>query len=120
MNGIKYHRLKGRFSKEQVVQATGICRVMLDWLEADQEHLRNCRFYMALAKFYGVFVEELLAEYPENALSPGDQYIRASAVDPRNCVEAWRREHNLNYLQVAQTLGLKTRESGRTVCKKQS
>ena len=101
MNGIKYHRLKGRFSKEQVVQATGICRVMLDWLEADQEHLRNCRFYMALVKFYGVFVEELLAEYPENALSPGDQYIRASAVDPRNCVEAWRREHNLNYLQVA-------------------
>ena len=68
---MKYHRLKGRFSKKQVVQATGICRVMLDWLEADQEHLRNCRFYMALAKFYGVFVEELLAEYPENALSPG-------------------------------------------------
>lgn len=115
---MKYHRLKGRFSKEQVVQATGICRVMLDRMEADQEHLRNCRFYMALAKFYGVFVEELLAEYPENALSPGDQYIRISAVDPRNCVEAWRREHNLNCLQVAQTLGLKTRESGRTVCKK--
>lgn len=47
---MKYHRLKGRFSKEQVVQATGICRVMLDRLEADRKHLRNCRFYMTLAK----------------------------------------------------------------------
>lgn len=117
MNGMKYFRLKGHFSKEQVVQVTGVSQVVLDQMEMEQEHTRNCLFYMALAKFYGVFVEDLLAEYPEETLTPGDQYVRKSTVDPRNCVEAWRREHYLNYLQVAQTLGLKTRESGRVVCK---
>jgi len=114
---MKYFRLKGHYTKAHVCESTGISAIMLDRMEADTEHTRNCRFYMALAKFYGVFVEELLAEYPEKALTQSDQHVRVSTVDGRNCVEAWRRARNLNYMQVAQTLGLKTRESGRTVCR---
>lgn len=117
MNGMKYYRLKGRFCKEQVIQATGICRSFLDELEEDTEHVHSCKYYMALAKFYGVFVEELLAVYPDDAVEPGDQYVRPSSVDPCNCLEAWRRAHNLNYEQVAERLGLGGRKAGRQACK---
>ena len=56
-------------------------------MEVEQEHTQNCHFYMALASFYGAFVEIFLWEYSEEALTPGDRYVRESTVDQRNCVE---------------------------------
>ena len=117
MNGIQYYRLKGRCSKEQVCKVTGLCRPLLDKLEEETEHLNSCKYYMALAQFFDVRVEELLADYDDDTIELGDQYVRPSCIDNRNCLEAWRLERNLKYEQVAELLGLSSREGGRQACK---
>ena len=118
MNGILYYRLKQHRARQHLADLTGISFPTLKDMETETQFTRPCSYYMRLAAALGVSVEDLIADYPESLLSPGDHFVRTeSSSHPNNSIANYRREKNLNFEQLATLLGLAERECARVVCK---
>lgn len=118
MNGILFYRRKQHKTRIHVANLAGICEPTVKRLEEEIDLQTPCSYYMKLADALGVTVEELIAEYPESLLLPGDHFVRESAsCHPENALANYKLEHNLNFDQLAKLLGLAARECARVACR---
>ena len=118
MNGMQFYRKKRRITRKQVACLTNICESTIKKMEEATEHTMPCSYYISMSDVLGVPVEELIAEYPESLLLPGDHYVRDEASShPENVIANYKKAHNLNFKQLANLLGLASRECARVVCK---
>lgn len=118
MNGILFFRKKQHRTRKHVADLAGLCEPTVKKMEHATERIWPCWYYMALAEVLGVHVEELIAEYPDSMLLPGDHFVRESVTcHPENTLAGFKKAHNLNFEQMAVLLGLGSREAARRACR---
>ena len=98
---------------------TGFTSVMIDASHLSfEENIAITKKVCELAHPLGVSVEELIAQYPDSLLLPGDHFVReAASCHPANAIANYKKAHNLNFDQLADLLGLAARECARVVCR---
>jgi transcriptional regulator with XRE-family HTH domain len=117
MNGMLFYRRKQRRTRKEVAELANLCETTVKKMEEATEHTMPCSFYIAMSDALDVPVEELIAQYPDSLLLPGDHFVRESAsCHPMNALANYKKEHNLNFEQLAELLGLAARECARVVC----
>lgn len=120
MNGIKFWRLKRRMSYAELARRSNCSYDAISHLEKGIGDSTSYLFLLRLADALGVTLDDLLDEYPEDALSPGDhpaaRYTAQMALNP---VGRYCREHNISLPQYAQMAGVRSRQAARRVWTKQ-
>lgn len=120
MNGVAFYRRKRQYSREKLAELAGICKDTIRNYELRGiTDFSEVESLLALAKALDVSLDELVAEHDERELSTVDRTVRPSNIDsPRNCVSNYRRAKNLRYQELADLLGLASREGARHACRR--
>ena len=117
MTALKYIMGKNHWSIKALADASGMSMGGIRSLMDDTEHKCYIHHYIAVARQLHVTLDELMATYPDDALVPGDHYEWPYRSDKCvNCVEQYRRSHNLNLSELAPMIGITTREGARLNC----
>ena len=118
MNGMLFYRKKQRRTRKEVAELANLCETTVKKMEEATAHTMPCNFYISMSDALGVSVEELIAQYPDSLLLPGDHFVReAASCHPANAIANYKKAHNLNFDQLADLLGLAARECARVVCR---
>lgn len=118
MTGVRYWRMKFHLSEETLSKKSDVSVVRIRGMEAgylDDVELKN---YIRIADTLEVSIADLWAEYPEDALEPGDrvQSNTRTRTENINCFGVYRQEKNLSLQQLANMFGITSRERARQVC----
>ena len=119
MNGFKVYRLKKHYSRKELATMVDVpeCQILL----CEKDALKiNLKVAIRMAKVLDVTVDELLSNYDEEELSISDRVTRRQghvAQHPANSIGVYRRAENLSYQQLADILGIGSRQGAQKVCR---
>lgn len=118
MSGFRYWRHKRRLTLQELAQAAGCAPAFLILQERKANLSASSALVASVAGALDVTMEELFQEYPEEALEAGDHHGNRSRVGgrPLNAVGRYRLAHNLTYRELADRLGVTSRQSAQALC----
>lgn len=122
MTGVEYYRRKRGLTQPALSAMSGICVMTIQNYEHKGVPGRtSVTMLLNLSDALGVTLDELLAEYDERELTTRDRSKRKSYIDsPRNAVSNYRVAHNLRFQELADRLGVGSREAARVICKRET
>ena len=121
MFGLEYHRRRAHLKPIEVAKTADVNYETIIRLEKHLPLSTPCDTIYALASALKVPMEEIIREYPADALSAGDHPPTKSRTEnPANCLSRYRQEKNLTFQELAKRLGNHTRESGRLACARET
>ena len=122
MTSVEYHRRKHGLSQSTLAAKTGISVMTIQ----NYEHggipgHTSVTPLLNLADALGVTLDELLLEHDGAELTSKDRTRHRSYIDsPCNAVSNYRIAHNLRFQELADRLGVGSRESARVICKRKT
>ena len=120
MTSVEYHRRKNGLSQSALAAKSGLSEMTIQ----NYEHHgipghTSVTPLLNLADELGVTLDELLLEHDAKELTSKDRTRSNSYIDsPRNAVSNYRIAHNLRFQELADRLGVGSRESARVVCRR--
>jgi len=120
MTSVEYHRRKNGLSQSALAAKSGLSEMTIQ----NYEHggipgHTSVTPLLNLADALGVTLDELLTEHDGSELTTKDRSKRKSCIDsPCNAVSNYRIAHNLRFQELADRLGVGSRESARVICKR--
>lgn len=121
MNGIRYWRLKRRMTYTDLARKAGCT---LDTIRRLEEHIgsnTSSALLLRIANALDVTVDELLMEYPEDAITLGDHPTGkyTMALSRLNPVGRYCREHNISLPEYAALTGKRSKQAAQRTWTKQ-
>ena len=118
MNGMKYHMYFDHLSVQEVAERSGICRDRVLRFCHNIPEGTSMKVLYRLACAMDVTVDELVREYPDSAMAPGDHpAVQAKRTDKAmNALGVYRRRKNLTYDEFTALLGLRSRQATYVKC----
>ena len=120
MTGVEYFRRKCGLTRPALSAKSGLCVATL--MNYEQKGIPDhtpVTPLLNLADAFGITLDALLAGYDGSDLTTTDRAKRHSKISsPRNAVSNYRIAHNLRYQELADRLGVGSRESARVVCRR--
>ena len=118
MNGVKFFRLKHKLSRGELFERSGVqVQRILHYendIPIDKMDVAKLR---RLADALDTTVGALIQEYDDSLLNPGDRYQRPSkSLNGQNVIARYRRMENLSLEQLAERMGVLSREHARQLC----
>lgn len=118
ITGIEYHRRRQRLSKQVLAKISClslhvIARVTNAY---DKPYNSPMGVYIALSDAMGVAVDDLYVMHEVSELGDGDRVQYASKPTRCNCLDVYRLEQGLSYQQLANRLGMQSRQGGQQAC----
>ena len=122
MTGVAYFRRKRGLTRPALAALSGVTMQTIQNYEKDGIPDRALvSVLLNLADSLGVTLDELLAEHDESDLTTRDRSKRKSYIDsPHNAVSNYRIAHNLRFQELADRLGVGSREAARVICKRET
>ena len=120
MTSVEYHRRKHGLSQSTLAAKTGISVMTIQ----NYEHggipgHTSVTPLLNLADALGVTLDELLLERDAKELTSKDRTRHRSYINsPRNAVSNYRIAHTLRFQELADRLGVGSRESARVICRR--
>ena len=119
MNGIRYFRKKNKLAIYELSELSHVCKPTIHSLEKAIQPTTTLSTYLRLADALGVTLDELLDDYDPALLKDGDRHAYIGRQKPpRNPIAVYRREENLSLQQMADRMGVGSREWARRICDK--
>ena len=117
MNGIRYFRKKNKLAVFELSELSHVSKPTIHNLEESINPATTLSIYLRLAEALGVTLDELLDDYDPALLKDGDRYPYPAKQKPaRNSIAVYRRTENLSLQQLADRMGVSSREWARRVC----
>lgn len=120
MIGLTYHRRRQQMTVTRLSELSGVTKESIRKYEKEGigEGAPTITL-LALADALKITVDDLLRENDGEKLTTVDRATRPSNIhSPGNAVYNYRIAHNLRYQELADLLGLASRESARVVCQR--
>lgn len=122
MTGVEFFRRKLGLTQPQLSVLSGICVMTIQNYEhkgiSDHSPVSPL---LNLADTLGVTLDELLAAHDASELTTMDRIKYRSAIDsPHNAVNNYRVANNLRFQELAERLGVGSREAARVVCRRET
>ena len=122
MTGVEYYRRKCGLTRLALSAKSGLCVATL--MNYEQKGIPDhtpVTPLLNLADAFGITLDALLAGYDGSDLTTTDRAKRHSKISsPRNAVSNYRIAHNLRYQELADLLGVGSREAARVICKRET
>ena len=122
MTGVEYFRRKCGLTRPALSARSGLCVATL--MNYEQKGIPDhtpVTPLLNLADAFGITLDALLAGYDGSDLTTTDRAKRHSKISsPRNAVSNYRIAHNLRYQELADRLGVGSREAARVICKRET
>ena len=120
MNGIYYWRKKSGLTVSELAELSGLSTTSIRKLEKQISTSTTLSIYMMIADALGKSVDQLLETYDPHTLNAGESRRKSSrrALDG-NMIALYCRRENLSYQQLADRLGVTSRERARQLCRAQ-
>ena len=110
MTGVEYYRRKCGLTRPALSAKSGLCVATL--MNYEQRGIPD---------HTPITLDALLASYEGSDLTTQDRAKRSSSIrSPRNAVSNYRIAHNLRYQELADRLGVGSREAARVICKRET
>lgn len=118
MNGVKFFRLKHKLSRPELFERSGVQVQRILHYENDLPiDKMDVATLCKLASALDTTLSSLIQEYDDALLSPGDRYQRPSkSLNGQNTIARYRRMENLSLEQLAERMGVQSREHARQLC----
>ena len=119
MNGVKYHRLLSGTKIATLAEITGLSVGTVKNMQRPNKANRvSASSYSKVANVLNVPIDELLKEgYPESGVGVHIRALYPSRTgNVRNHIFIYRKEKNMSCQQLADILGLTSRERARQLC----
>lgn len=117
MNGIRYFRKKNKLAIYELSKLSHVCKPTIHSLEEAIQPTTALNIYLRLADALGVTLDELLDDYEPSLLKDGDRHTdRRNSKLPRNPIASYRMAENLTLQQLANRMGVTSREWARRIC----
>ena len=118
MNGIRFFRQKNKLAIYELSQLAQVSAPTIRALEKKIQPNTSLTVYLRLSDALAITIDELLDDYDPSLLKAGDRhaYAPAKAKPARNPIAVYRRDENLSLQQLADRLGVTSREWARRVC----
>lgn len=117
MYGAELIRRRMHLQKQVVADAVGITTTTLKLLEEEVPGSMSLYIYLSLAEYYGVTIDDLLEEYPDDAAGLGAHPPTESGREQEtNCLTWYRRAYNLSFHELATLLGKNHRYFANKAC----
>lgn len=112
MNGLRYWRLKRRMSYTVLAKESGVSGSTIHNLEESLEHVYSDRL-VRLADALDITVDDLVREYPEDSVGPGDHPKLKYTMDEDrlNPVGRFCRLHNISLPEYTTLAGKKSKQA---------
>lgn len=122
MNGIRFYRQKNRLAICELSQLAQVSAPVIRALEKKIQPNTALSIYLRLSDALGVTIDELLDDCDPALLKDGDRhaYATSKAKPACNAIAVYRRDENLSLQQLADRLGVTSREWARRVCDSKS
>ncbi len=122
MNGIRFYRQKNRLAICELSQLAQVSAPVIRSLEKKIQPNTALSIYLRLTDALGITLDELLDDYDPALLKDGDRHAhaRTKSKPARNPIAVYRRDENLSLQQLADRLGVTSREWARRVCDSKS
>ena len=119
MNGIRFGRMKQRKSYTALGKDAHCSPSTVSHLEENIGENTSVALLLRLSDALDMTLDELMDDYPEDALGPGDHpTAKYTAEVALNAVGRYCRSHNISLPQYARMAGIKSRQSARRVWSK--
>lgn len=118
MIGVEFYRRKARLSRPELAEKAGIPLASVISLENNDRRSSRFVLYVAVSDALGIPVDELLGEYDEATLLPGDHRVcknKNHGAPTTNCIAEYRRVENLSLDQLGSLLGI-SRQMAHKLC----
>ena len=117
INGMLYWRKKRRLTAAELAEQAGLSCATILGLEHEIRLSTSLTVYKSVADALGVTVEMLLKDYDSCELKDGENRRKKTRREFGNsAVAVYCEKHNLTYSQLADRLGLTSRERARQLC----
>ncbi|MCR5137171.1 MAG: helix-turn-helix domain-containing protein [Oscillospiraceae bacterium] len=117
INGIKFFRQKNRINNAQLAERAGVSVATIIKLEKKIDKKTKLSTCKAIADALGVSIEMLLDNYDESDLLDGDNRRTSKRKEFGSSeIAVYCSKHNLTFQQLADRLGMKSRERARQLC----
>lgn len=114
MLGIKYYRLMENRTQEDMAAMLGIGAPLYISLEKDKDTPHKASLYIDLSRIFGVSVDDLIKEYPDEMLASKHNAIPKQRV-PVNSIGVYLQVNNHTLRSMGCLLGV-SYESVRVIC----
>ena len=122
MTGVEYFRRKCGLSRPMLSAKSGLCVATL--MNYEQKGIPDhtpVSPLLNLADALGITLDALLDSYDGSDLTTVDRVKRHSKIgSPGNAVSNYRIAHNLRYQELADRLGVSSRQSAQVICKRRA
>lgn len=117
MNGIRYFRKKNKLAVYELSELSHVSAPTIHSLESTIQPTTALSIYLRLADTLGVTLDELLDDYDPTLLKDGDRHTYCgNTKPPRNPIAVYRMAENLTLQQLADRMGVTSREWARRIC----
>lgn len=117
MNGIRFWRLKRHMSYAALCKAANCSYGTIRRLEEEIADSTSSALLLRLADALGVTLDQLVMDYPADAVSWGDHPVPKRTSDkPLNTVGRYCRHHNLTLTELARLLGKRSKQAAQHTC----
>ena len=122
MTGVEYYRRKCGLTRPALSAKSGLCvATLMNYEQRGIPDHTPVSPLLNLADALGITLDALLANYEGGDLTTQDRAKRSSSIrSPRNAVSNYRIAHNLRYQELADRLGVGSREAARVICKRET
>ena len=122
MTGVEYYRRKCGLTRPALSAKSGLCvATLMNYEQRGIPDHTPVSPLLNLADALGITLDALLASYEGSDLTTQDRAKRSSSIrSPRNAVSNYRIVHNLRYQELADRLGVGSREAARVICKRET
>lgn len=122
MTGVEYYRRKCGLTRPALSAKSGLCvATLMNYEQRGIPDHTPVSPLLNLADALGITLDALLASYEGSDLTTQDRAKRSSSIrSPRNAVSNYRIVHNLRYQELADRLGVSSREAARVICKRET
>ena len=122
MTSVEYHRRKHGLTRPALAARSGLSvATLMNYEQKGIPGHTSVTPLLNLADALGVTLDGLLCEHDKSELTTVDRIKRKSRIDsPCNAVSSYRIAHNLRYQELADRLGVGSRESARVICKRET
>lgn len=122
MTGVQFYRSKLGLSRNTLSARSGLCvATIMNYEQKGIPDHTPVSPLLNLADALGVTLDELLTEHDASDLTTADRIKCSSKINsPRNAISNYRIAHNLRYQELADRLGVGSREAARVICKRET
>lgn len=117
MNGIGFYRRKNKLAVYELQNLSHVSAATIHTLETKINPQSPLSIYFRLAEALNVTLDELLDDYDPALLKDGDRHAYGRKPKPAgNVIAVYRWEENLSLQQLADRMGVTSREWARRIC----